>query len=274
MSLFNKITSAVGQWRRLKKMPLHLEFIVTDYCNLNCRGCTHYSPLARKEFAAPDDLKRDIAHLGRVCGEDVREVYLIGGETLLYPDLVDAMDALRAAFPTQGLCIFTNGLILGRMDDEFWSSARRNGAIIAITRYPVKFDYDEVEALCVSKGVEVQVFGDRTRTDSFFRFALDPSGSQNRYLSHFKCYNRGCVSVVDGYVYPCSISACVKHLNRGAGTSFEHREGDRIAVGEIKNAAQIRRLRDHAVPFCSYCKNPPSTVAYALSKRQASEWVD
>lgn len=270
----NKITAAVRRWKALKNEPLHLEFIVTDYCNLNCRGCTHYSPLARKEFVAIDELKRDMVHLGAVCGEGVKEVYLIGGETLLYPQLPEALDALRAAFPTQSLYIFTNGLILGRMDESFWESACRNKTIIAITRYPVKFDYGAVEALCVSKGVEVRVFGDRTQADSFFRFALDPTGSQNKYVSHFKCYNRGCVSVLDGYVYPCSLSACVKHLNRTGETSFEHRPGDRIAVGDVRNAAQIKRLRDHAVPFCSYCKNPPKTVGYALSKRDISEWVD
>ena len=274
MGVVNKISRAVRRWKELKKEPLHLEFIVTDYCNLNCRGCTHYSPLARKEFVAIDELKRDMAHLGAVCGSEVKDVYLIGGETLLYPQLDEAMDALRGSFPSQRLYVFTNGLILGRMDDGFWESARRNKAIIAITRYPVKFDYDAVEALCAQKGVEVRVFGDRRQADTFFRFALDPEGRQNKYVSHFKCYNRGCVSVVDGYVYPCSISACIKHLNRTGETKFEHRRGDRIAVGDVRSAAQIKRLRDHAVPFCSYCKNPPKTVAYGLSKREISEWVD
>lgn len=254
-------------------MPLRLEFILTDSCNLNCRGCTHYSSLAPAEFVAPEQTIREMRHLGRVCGNDISQVYLIGGETLLYPHLPEVMDALREAFPTQELSIFTNGLILGKMSEEFWDAVRRNDAVIAITRYPVKFDYAKVERICEEKGVKTAIFGDRSLADSFFRFPLDPEGKQNPRIAHFKCFNRGCVSVTDGYVYPCSISACVKHLNKATGTNFEHKPGDRIAVEDVKSAAQIRRLRDKPAPFCSYCKKAESRP-YALSKREKSEWVD
>lgn len=269
-----KIAGVVRQWRELKRMPLRLEFVLTDYCNLNCKGCTHYSPVADREFAPLEDMKRAMSHLGQVCGEGVSSAYLIGGETLLYPHLTEAMEALRASFATQRLYIFTNGLALPRMDDVFWTTARRLGFVIALTRYPVKFDYDAVEKLCRDKGVEVEVFGDRSMENSFFRFALDPAKKQNKYISHFKCYNRGCVSIVDGFVYPCSISACVGHLNKAFGTRFEHCSGDRIAVGDVRGAADIKLLRDKPVPFCSYCKLPPDTVAYGPSKREVSEWVD
>lgn len=256
----------------MKEMPLRLEFIVTDHCNLNCRGCTHYSSLAPREFSDPETMFAEMAYLGKVCGDEVTQVFLIGGETLLYPYLSQAVDALRQAFPKQELKIFTNGLILGKMSEEFWQTVRRNDAEITITRYPIKFDYDKVEEICRGKGVRYSVFSDRSLAESFFRFPLDPAKRQNRYLSHFRCYNRGCVSVVDGYVYPCSISACVKHLNKAGGFNFEHVEGDRIAVKDITSASQIRKLRDKPVPFCSYCKKPDARP-YALSKRESNEWV-
>lgn len=273
MKLIDKIIRAIRRMHQLRTMPLRLEFVVTDYCNLNCRGCTHYSPLAAKEFAPTDILERNMAHLGRVCGTDVESAYLIGGETLLYPQINRAMEALRRYFPTQKLYIFTNGLMIPRLDDTFWETARRNGIILAITRYPIKFDYDAAIALCASKGVATEVFGDRSMAESFFRFALDPAKKQNARLAHFKCYNRGCVSVLDDYVYPCSISACVTHLNKACSTDFRHENGDRLAVSAIKNAADIRRLRDNPVPFCGYCRNP-QTVPYAPSKREVTEWVE
>ncbi|MCM1068262.1 MAG: radical SAM protein [Muribaculaceae bacterium] len=270
---FKKIATALRRRRELAAMPLRLEFVLTDYCNLNCRGCTHYSPLAAKEFAPINQIEHEIRHLGRICSDGIDSAYLIGGETLLYPDLCKAMELLREAFAKQKLFVFTNGLMLPRMSDEFWTTAARLGFVIALTRYPVKFDYDAAIELCRSKGVACEVFGDRSMADSFYRFSLDPKGRNNARLAHFRCFNRGCVSVLGGYVYPCSISACVSHLNKAHSTTFEHRDGDRIAVDSVRSAADIKRLRDRPVPFCRYCRKP-DTVPYAPSKRERAEWVE
>lgn len=274
MNPIAKICKLWSQWRDLRRIPLRLEFIVTDYCNLNCKGCTHYSPLAEKEFADIVRLKQSMAHLGRIGADKVEQVYLIGGETLLYPQLVEAMEALRRHFPTQQLFVFTNGLLLPRMSDEFWAAARRLDITMALTIYPIKFDYDAVQALCRERGVRFEIFGDRTVSNTFWRFALDPAKKQNRRLAHFKCYNRGCVSIIGNRLYPCSISACVSHLNKAAGTDFRHESADWLAVDDITDIKQVKRLRDNPVPFCGYCVNPPSATTYGPSRRIASEWVN
>ena len=274
MNPFKKISGAIRRYREVRSMPLRLEFVVTDYCNLNCRGCTHYSPLAPKEFAPLATMEAAMAHLAAVCGSELDKAYLIGGETLLYPHLVEAMEALRRHFPTQELSIFTNGIALPRMTDAFWEAAHRLDFVIAITRYPINFDYDAAEALCLQRGVKTEIFGDRSMADSFFRFALDPAGAQNGRLSHFKCYNRGCMSIIGNRLYPCSISACVGHLNKACGTHFEHLPGDYLTIDSITSVSQIRRLRDQPVPFCRYCIYPPATVPYGPSHRVASEWVE
>lgn len=274
VGFFSKIRNVYRTWRARRLTPLRLEFVLTDYCNLNCVGCTHYSPLAPKEFEPFDEFKKTVARLGAVCRAGIDEACLIGGETLLYPRLVEAMSALRDAFPTQSLHLYTNGILLAKMNDEFWQTARDCRFVISITRYPIKVDYDALEQLCRDKGVAVETFGDRTLADSFFRFALDPRKRQNPRVAHFKCYNFGCVSVIGDYIYPCSISGCVDHLNRACGTHFEHKPGDRLAVVDVKSARDIRRLRDRAVPFCAYCIVPPKTVEYGLSRRVASEWVE
>jgi len=223
-----------------------------------------------------EQLERNAAHLGRISkgGKDLGAVYLIGGETLLYPNINEAMAIMHRNFPDTRISVFTNGLPLPRMSDEFWTAAIDNRIEIAITRYPINFDYDAVEQLCRDKGVLYDIFGDRGKTGEFFRFGLDPEKSQNKYISHFKCYNYGCLSVLGDRLYPCSISACIGHLNKACGNLFEHVDGDFIKVSDITDIRQIRRLRDRPVPFCSYCKLPPQTVDYAPSKRDTSEWID
>lgn len=273
-NILSRIIRAVRSHRRMNKEPLRIEFVVTDYCNLNCKGCTHYSSLAPKEFEPIETLSATMEHLGRVAGNEVEKAYLIGGETLLYPYLTEAIVLLRKFFPKQKLYVFTNGIALPKMGEDFWDAVRDNSIIIAITRYPINFDYDAIEKLCSSRGVQTEIFGDRSKDDTFFRFALDPKGRQNKFISHLKCYNRGRISVIGDKLYPCSISACVGHLNKAHGTSFEHVNGDRLDVFSIKSASEIRKLRNNPVPFCRYCIQPPASVKYGPSKRSADEWVE
>lgn len=269
-----KILKGIRHYLRLKRMPMRLEFVVTDYCNLNCRGCTHYSPLAPREFEQLERLSLSMKQLAGICGSKVKSAYLIGGETLLYPHLIEAMEALRKYFTTQKLYIFTNGLALPKMSGEFFDTARRLDFIVAVTRYPIKFDYDKVLNDLRTRRVKTEVFGDRSMADSFFRFALDPKGRQNARLSHFKCYNRGCMSIVGDRLYPCSISACVGHLNKAHGMAFEHHDKDYLRIPDIESFSQIRRLREKPVPFCRYCIYPVDTVRYAPSKHGKEEWVE
>lgn len=276
MSITRKIRNFVRTVARHRTQPLRLEFVVTDYCNLNCRGCTHYSPLAAKEFEPLETLERNAAHLGRISngGEGLGSVALIGGETLLYPRINEAMSLIRRHFPSTKISVFTNGLPLPRMSEEFWATVVANRIEIAVTRYPINFGYDAVEQLCRDKGAMYSIFGDRSKKGDFFRFPLDPEKKQNKYISHFKCYNYGCISILDGKIFPCSISACIGHLNKACGNIFEHTHGDYIEVDKVSSLKQIRRLRNNPVPFCSYCKLPPEIVDYAPSGRDTSEWID
>lgn len=271
--MIRKLVHAADTWLRHKREPLRLEFVLTDHCNLNCKGCTHYSPLAPKEFADLDVLSESMRHLGQVAGDKIGRAYLIGGEPLLYPRLAEAMEALRRAFPKTRLYIFTNGIALPKMPAQFWADCRRLRFTLAITRYPIKFDYDAVIDLCRREDVTCEVFGDRSLADSFFRFALDPEGRQNPRISHFKCYNFGCLTVIGDRLFPCSISACVEHLNNACETKFKHTRADWLPVMQINSAKEIKALRDNPVPFCRYCILPPATVKYGPSRREASEWM-
>ena len=273
MGIFRKIREAAATVRRKVSEPLHIEFNLTDYCNLNCKGCSHYSPLAPAEYEGLDTLECSMAKISGARHADIiREVYLIGGETLLYPHLKEAMKMARKYFPWAKISIFTNGLILPKMDEEFWALCLETGCVISITRYPVKADYDRIEALCREKGVDVEIFGDRSMANSFFKLPLDPEKRQKGWKSHFRCFSFGCITVDHGKIFPCSQSACVGHLNRRFGTEFRWEKGDYIPVEELKDAREILRLRNRPVPFCNYCRHA-ETVAYGPSRRSRDEWI-
>lgn len=272
-SLFKKASNVIKTWHYRNNLPLRLEFILTDFCNLNCKGCTHYSPVAPEEYMHIEELRHDANYLGKVC-PDMPMVYLIGGETLLYPEINEAMDIMRESFPKAQIKLFTNGILIPKMNNDFWKKVRKNNVILSITRYPVNFDYNTIEEICRNNGAEYEIFGDRGVDNTFFRFPLDPEGKQNPRVSHFKCFNYGCISVKKGKIYPCSISACIENLNKSFGTEFQHQPKDFINVKDVTSLADVLRLRNNPVPFCRYCKAHYDVVKYGPSRREQSEWVD
>lgn len=274
-NLLTKIVKGVRLLQQRRTTPLRLELNLTQACNLNCCGCTHYSPLAPADDAVQlDIIERTLRHLSQVKGiKKVESLYLIGGETLLYPHLEEVIALVRRYFPVTPVSLFTNGIMLPRMKDSFWQACQQHHIAIDITRYPINIDYDALFDLVKSKGVTVHQFADRNMDYSFFRFPLDPSKRQSARRAHLTCFNYGCLSIIGDRLYPCSISACVDLLNNRFGTNFQHEKGDFLNISDITDLKQIYRLRNRPVPFCAYCKKPAPTT-YSGSRREQSEWVD
>jgi len=273
-NFWSKAKKVVRLYNMRRTTPLRLEINLTQACNLNCKGCTHYSPLAPKDDAEQiSTIKDNVEHLAKIKGaEQIAQLYLIGGETLLYPHINEAIEIVRKFFPETPISLFTNGLMIPKMPDDFWATCRKHGVMIDITRYPIKVDYDRLIDIVRSKGVGVKQFADRSVDNSFQRFPLDPNKRQSARMAHFTCFNYGCLSIIGENLYPCSISGCIGLLNNRFGTNFEHKDGDYLRIADIKNVKEIFRLRNRPVPFCAYCLKPTPTT-YGPSSRQLSEWV-
>lgn len=95
-----------------------LEVHITDHCNLKCRQCCSLSPFLPPYCVDPDDLRRDLALARRVLAPGIFK--LVGGEPLLHPRLLDCLRIVRESGIAPLVSVTTNGLLLGKMPDEFW----------------------------------------------------------------------------------------------------------------------------------------------------------
>jgi len=106
-----------------KIRTLAVEFAAADHCNLRCSGCSHMSPFVKPRIPTEEELARDMGRLATVMLAD--EIRILGGEPLLNPRIVLLLKAARASGIAAKVSLTTNGLLLHKMPDEFWTNVDR-----------------------------------------------------------------------------------------------------------------------------------------------------
>ena len=122
-----------------------IRFIVdiVDHCNLNCKCCGHFSPLASKGFLDINTFERDLKRLHELLQGHIHCFELMGGESLLHPRLYDIV-RLTAKYVTGEKYLCTNGVLLSSMPDKFYQLCAETDTIISITMYPIDLNWDEI----------------------------------------------------------------------------------------------------------------------------------
>ena len=66
----------------LKRISFH----IIDHCNLNCKHCNVFSPIASKSFVPFETIRSDLNQLSVITQKKLARIIFHGGETLLHPD--------------------------------------------------------------------------------------------------------------------------------------------------------------------------------------------
>ena len=101
---------------------LKFEVHIVEHCNLNCKQCAHFSPLAEKSYLPVERYERDCRRLSELFRGEMSSILLLGGEPLLHPQITEIMRVTREAFPVGRIRIVTNGILLPKMAEDFWKA--------------------------------------------------------------------------------------------------------------------------------------------------------
>ncbi|MDR0723938.1 MAG: 4Fe-4S cluster-binding domain-containing protein, partial [Endomicrobium sp.] len=83
-----------------KRKVLRFEIHVTDHCNLNCKSCSHFSPLAQERYLDLNQFQNDCKRLALLTNGKLEDIIFLGGEPLLHPNLGDIFKIARKYFKT------------------------------------------------------------------------------------------------------------------------------------------------------------------------------
>lgn len=276
--LIEKCSKNIARLR--PRTALKFEVHITEHCNLNCRGCFHCSPLAKKEFLSIEEYEKDCRRLSELFQENVECIELLGGEPLLHPQITEFFRITRTCFEKGRIVLVTNGILLLSMKEEFWIAAQKYRIDFAPTHYPIKVDYTAIQKKAESFGLKYSPFSMKTDEQGnkiLENFHFDITGNQSEIKNFYRCYRGNyCISLKHGRLYSCVIGANLYHFKEYFGLKqIEIPENDGIDIHSVKSADEIAEFLTKPMHVCKYCNlvAERSYIPFQRSEKKMEEWL-
>lgn len=284
ISEWNKRTIPHKMRPRIKENFL-LEVNLADHCNLNCQCCDHFSPLAPPTFLNFDQYVKDIQRLAELTNHHIGLMKLQGGEPLLNERLIEYIKVTREVFPNTYICIFTDGLLLSKWENNsqgnLWEAIKQYEIEVRVTCYPIPLDVEKIKKQVLQYGIPIYTesppYGKEARIwflseigDQGYRgikhsvkHPFDLTGRQEpfRFISCYQ-FNESIV-LRDGKIYTCPMIPYVHYFNDYFGVNLQVSEEDYIDIYHVNNYEEIAEFCTQRAPFCRFC---------AVHCRTSREW--
>lgn len=240
--------------------PVVIKWLAFDGCNLNCSGCSHFSPLVRRPKAlSPQEFESDLLELKRIF-HYVKTIQFLGGEPLINRDLDKLIKIAKRIMPYSGIGILTNGLLIPKMSKELIQTIVSSDAVIHVSLYS-----DTEELLPEIKKIleDNHIAHSITPWKNTFRIQYNTKGNQDVKESWNACYDSLCHTIVDGKLGACYFPVTVKHANSYFGLQIPSEEYVYDIYDKKLSGSELLRKLTQPSPMCAYCNggnciNPPT----------------
>lgn len=246
----------------------YLEHHIVDHCNLNCAGCSHFSPLAHKWFEDFNLFKADFEQLYNISKGNVQVIRLMGGEPLLHPQFDEFVSFTCELFTRSQVQIVTNGILIDKEFDKLKNlSNKYQNFSICISTYGLKLNEEKIRQL------------PRVRRDDkteLYNIGLELSDELNPrrafdncdlHVNHWYYFQHGCF-------YPCCIGANIDYFITHFKKELPNQ--DNCISIYTHTIEEIEDFLNKPIPLCKYCNTiyrQRSYHKFRISKKEINEWI-
>lgn len=258
--------------RNRKKQKLSFKYHTVDGCNLNCIGCSTFSPLVDNSFVDISFFEKDIKRMSELG--DIEMMELIGGEVLLHPNIMELLEVSRKYIAMGKIALVTNGVLLVKQGVDFWESCKRNNISIKTTPYPIKLDIEKIIEMAERYEVDLSYYYGGSKI-FFVKYPLNIDGKDNVIKNFSRCDSSVCDTLRDGKMYSCYKSYCIKFFNEYYKMDFKVSEMDFKDIYNTKDLDELLDFMCSPTPFCRYCdlNNSKFGIPWGISKKDIKEWI-
>lgn len=254
----------------------HIDYHVTDHCNLNCAGCNQFGTLAKPWFIPLEQVQEEwqLIHDKNI---EIGRIHILGGEPLLHPDLDKILIFLRELFPQIGIVVYTNGLLLPRLKEKLLPIFKDYNIVLFLSEYPnVNVNYNEIK-----RGFPA-VEGYRVK--NFMSVSLHTNPDFDNDKSFNSCNHNilwKCRLLKENHIYPCSMIPNVNHLIeyfpelKDTALGRMDIEDNGIDV-RTHTAEEVEEFLKHSVPACAFCNTmrAKNFKPWYPSEHKITEWIE
>lgn len=250
-----------------KPVLAYLEMHLVTHCNIKCKGCSQFSPIAEKWFADIADHEKDMKQLS-VLFSNIETIRFVGGEPLLHPEIEQFINITRKYFQRSNICIATNGYELKSMPDSFWDSCRSNHIKINWTVYPPMFSVRK-SIIEYVKGKKIVI---AARKFDKFRAILNLKGDSDPEKALRFCRSLYfCPFLRQGKIYICSRPVVIGTFNKAFETTIPS-NGSIDIHDPLINGWNILISISRSSDTCRYCATRLSYFTWTDTKYELNEW--
>lgn len=236
-----------------------VEMHIMDACNLNCRGCAHYSPIFEKEIPNFDERIRDVKLLKEKF-DGILKFFILGGEPLLNPEIGKYVKVIREILPDTEISIVTNGLLIPKLSRDDLKAIKDADVVVEVSEYvpthrmidEIKRTLDEAEITYLIRGLDYK---------QEFNLPLSLKENEEKY-----CISNGCVSIWNGKIARCPQVMYIGSFNEYFNTSFPTDGVWDLEKGPERE--ELKYLLKKDVPLCKYCSK--NEVKWSVCGKNAS----
>lgn len=261
-----------------KRDVMKLDIPVVEHCNLCCKGCTAFSPLAEEEFLDYEQYCKDMRRMAELADRSFTQITYTGGEPLLHPQFGRMLKFAYEMCPTAEIDFMTNGVLIPQQKDEFWKTCSDCGVKVRVSKYPINLDHKRITEIEKKWGVNFEWGGGKDiPVKKMWKYPISLSGDVSLRNSFKLCSQiNSCIRMKNGKIYPCNTTACIEHFNKYFNKNLELIPGkDYLELEKVKDIQEIFEFLITPPPFCRYCNRAGVTFGYdwAVSRKDMSEWV-
>lgn len=240
-----------------------LEVNIVDGCNLNCKGCSHFSNLFPQDSTCSiSEYEQDLKQV-RKLGKLVR-LRLLGGEPFLTGNLSEYICIARRIFPEADIELVTNGLLIPKIDKQILREIRINEVSISISAYVPTL---RIKKMIIDTLNEFEIWWkfDKEEITQFLRnLTLDKVHDGKKSVE--KCMSLGCTFLRKGRIYKCPLEGLAYVLEKKYHVKFElAKRGVDIYDAPWKVYKSILDLITKPTEMCQYCSEEEEYIKWEIN---------
>lgn len=250
----------------------YLESHVINTCNLNCRGCSHFSNIVKEEDSPVEfaTFERDFKILGKLF-DHIFMIRLLGGEPLLVPNLTDYVRVVRESFPKTDLRVVSNGLLIPSADEKMLRELGKLGVTFDISCYPPT---NKIRSKIEEKLAKCEVGCNISAPVNEFHRRFNIKGTYNPEEMFQACPSKICTFVNNGKLSMCPAPQTSRFLNKHFDLDIDCQEDILYLTDPDITADKILEYRSHPLKTCRYCSDKPEDYKwFAGGTPQLEDWL-